>query len=501
MRHSAQFPQSGRWGRLLAVAALITAASPMMLAMACHGDSSGARSQDVRFPQRVPRLIDSMELAALVDSVFVLGMKRERIPGAAFVFVQNGRVVLARGFGQAEVASGRMVRPNRTIFPIASISKVFTATAVMQLADHGRIDLHTDVNHYLTSARVPPTYPQSITATHLLTHTAGFDELPGRRVRTAAELVPLGRFLGDRLNRVHAPGEVTSYSSYGMALAGLLVEDVSGEPFEEYLKRHIWEPLGMTRTFITVPSVLAVDLATAYELEGEELVRVPYEVYQTPPTSSIVGTVEDMGRFMIAHLQNGRYGDTRILSDSAATRMHRQHATMHPLVPGWTLGFQADDSNGRRIIEHGGDIGGFSALMTLLPDEGVGIFVIHHLEGRNLRFDVRRAILDQYFPDQRPLRVPTPQPGTAERVGRFVGTYRANIFCHSCPDGGLNVQDFKIKANDDGTITVWDARWVEVSPLYFVRADGRARIGFAEDKSGRIVALTAGSWRVLERVH
>jgi hypothetical protein len=285
-----------------------------------------------------------------------------------------------------------------------------------------------------------------------------------------------------------------------MALAGLLVEDVSGEPFEAYLKRHIWEPLGMTRTFITVPSTLGAALATAYELEGDKLVPIPYEIYQTPPTSSIVGTAEDMGRFMIAHLQHGRYGDARILSDSAATKMHRQRATMHPLVPGWALGWQVDDTNGRRILEHGGDIGGFSALLTLLPDEGVGIFVVHHLEGNNLRFDVRRAILDRYFPNQRPLKVPTPQPETAARVGRFTGTYRANNFCHSCPDGGPNVQDFEVTANADGTISAWDARWIEVSPLYFVRADGKARFGFAEDKSGRLVALTAGSWRVLERI-
>jgi CubicO group peptidase (beta-lactamase class C family) len=462
----------------------------LMVGVACRPADSGG----VRAP------IDSTGLAALVDSVFAAGMTRERIPGAAFMLVQNGRVVLAKGFGKADVASGRLVRPDRTIFPIASISKVFTATAVMQLVDHGRIDLDADVNRYLTSARVPPTYPQPVTVTHLLTHTAGFDELPGRRVRTAAEVVPLGRFLGDRLIRVHPPGEITSYSTYGMALAGLLVQDVSGVPFEEYLRRHIWERLGITRTFITVPSALRGDLATAYELEGEELVPVPYEVYQTPPTSSIVSTVEDMGRFMIAHLQNGRYGDARILSDSAAINMHRQHVTMHRLVPGWALGFQVDDANGRRIIEHGGDIGGFSALMTLLPDEGVGIFVVHHLEGHNLRFDVRRAVLDRYFPDQRPLSVPTPRPSAAARLARFAGTYRASIFCHSCPGGGPNVQDFEVKANDDGTITVWDARWIEVSPLYFVRADGRARIGFAEDASGRIMAATAGSWRVLERM-
>ncbi|MGH8129876.1 MAG: hypothetical protein ACRES3_03365, partial [Steroidobacteraceae bacterium] len=150
--------------------------------------------------------------------------------------------------------------------------------------------------------------------------------------------------------------------------------------------------------------------------------------------------------------------------------------------------------------EHGGDIGGFSSLLTLLPEQGVGFFIVHHLESNNLRFDVRQAILDRYFPDSREVQVPVPDPKTADRLRRFAGKYRGNIFCHTCPDGGPNVQDFEVEANDDGTITVWSDRWVEVSPLYFVGVDGRSRIGFAEDKSGRVIALSAGSWKVLERI-
>jgi hypothetical protein len=138
--------------------------------------------------------------------------------------------------------------------------------------------------------------------------------------------------------------------------------------------------------------------------------------------------------------------------------------------------------------------------MTLLPDEDVGIFIIHHLEGTNLRFAVKRAILDRFFPDQRPLVLPTPRADNATRLRRFAGTYRASTFCHTCADGGPNVQEFEVAANNDGTIAVWDTRFVEVQPLYFVSIDGRRRIGFAENASGRIVALTAGSWRVLERV-
>ncbi len=455
----------------------------------------------VQQPRRAVPSIDVAELTTLLESVVARGMRDGRIPGAAFVLVQNGRIVTARGFGVADVASKRAVSPETTVFPIASISKVFTATAVVQLADRGRFDLNADVNRYLKSVRVPATYPDSVTAAQLLSHTSGFDELPGRRARAASELMPLGRFLADRLVRVRPPGRITSYSSYGMALAGLLVEDVSGVSFEGYLRRNIFRPLGMTRTFITVPSARRGDLAKAYERDGERLVAVPYELYQTPPTSSILSTARDMAQFMLVHLQAGRHGHARILSAEAVARMHEQQATVHPLIPGWAVGFQVDDSNGQRILEHGGDIGGFSALLTLLPEHGVGFFTVHHLEGTNLRYAIRRAILDRFFPDQRVVSLPEPRADAAGGLRRFAGKYRASIFCHSCPDGGPNVQDFDVQANGDGTLTVWDQRWVEVSPLYFVRLDGRAHIGFAADESGRITALSGGSWRVLERIN
>ena len=428
------------------------------------------------------------------------GMAREGIPGAAFILVQGGRVVLAKGYGEANVAARRAWDPERTIFPIASITKLFTATAVMQLADRGLIDLHADVNRYLDSVRIPATYPQPVTAAHLLSHTAGFDELPGRRVRRASELMPLHRFLARRLIRVRPPGEMTSYSSYGMALAGLLVEDVSGMSYADYLRRHLFQPLAMTRSSVARGEVKGPDLAVAYEKDGDTLVPVPYEMYQTPPASSILSTASDMGHFLIAQLQNGRYGSGRILSDSVAVLMHRQYATMHPRVPGWTLGFQVNDLNGRYLIEHGGDIGGFSSLLTLLPEEGVGFFVVHHLEGSNLRFDIRQAILDRYFPRSRAPGIPRPDSSAAPGLRRLAGTYRASAYCHTCSDGGPNVQDFGVTANGDGTISVWDQRWIQSGPLYFVSADGIKHLGFAEDSSGRILGLTAGSWRVLERI-
>lgn len=447
----------------------------------------------------ISAVADLQHLEHLVDAAMEAGMAEEHIPGAAFILVKDGSVVLAKGFGKADIASGRPFSAERTIFPIASVSKVFTATAVMQLVERGAIELDVDVNRYLESATVPATFPAPVTVAHLLSHTAGFDELPGRRVRSTDELMPLGRFLSDRLMRVHPPGQVTSYSSYGMSLAGLLVEDVSDTAFDAYLRRHIWDPLGMKRTSLAVTDARST-LATAYELQDGELAAIPYEIYQTPPAASILSTAEDMGRYMIALLQGGRYGENRILRERTTDQMLRRRATMHPLLPGWTLGFQENDLNGLRIVEHGGDIGGFSTLLTLMPEQGVGFFIVHHLESTDLRFKLRQAILDRYFPDSRAINVPVPDTKAAARLRRFAGKYRGNIFCHTCPDGGPNVQEFQVAANDDGTISVWGSRWVEVSPLYFVSTDGKSRIGFTEDASGRIIALSAGSWKVLERI-
>ena len=436
--------------------------------------------------------INARALETLIDSVMARGMADAHIPGGVFTLVKDGQVVFSKGYGFTDVEMMRPVSPDSTVFRIGSITKVFTATAVVQLADRGRLALDRDVNEYLKRLKVPSTYPQPVTAEHLLTHSAGFDELPGvRQARSSAELRPLHEFLRDKLIRVRPPGRVTAYSSFGAALAGLLVEEVSGLSYEEYLRQNIWQPLGMTRTSIT-PGGAPI----GYEYEDDKITRAPYEWYHTTPAGSINSTAADMARFMIAHLEGGG----AILSANATRDMHRRHATMHPLIPGWTLGFQENDLNGERIIEHGGDIAGFASLMVLLPDRRTGFFVAHHREGSGLRFTIETAVLDRFFPDRRPAeKLPTPA-GAPAMADRFAGTYRWNIYCRTCPTGAQQLPQFVVTANPDGTIGLQNKRWVEAEPFLFRSLDGKERLGFAADSSGRVMHLTGGSWRVLERV-
>jgi CubicO group peptidase (beta-lactamase class C family) len=140
--------------------------------------------------------VSSEDLAKFLDSFVPDLMRDEHMPGAALVFVQNGKVVLSKGFGFANLEQKQPVHTDTTIFPIGSISKVFTATALVQLADHNKINLNSDVNSYLKKMKVPDTYPQPITSAHLLSHTSGLDEIrPGTHAKSAKEIQPLHAFL------------------------------------------------------------------------------------------------------------------------------------------------------------------------------------------------------------------------------------------------------------------------------------------------------------------
>ena len=436
-------------------------------------------------------------LANLVDSVMRTGMEREKIPGAAVLILDRGRVALIRGYGLADVASRRSVDPHVTLWPFASITKVFTATALMQLIERGRIGLDTDVNLHLKVARVPGHAGPPVTSRHLLTHTDALDELPGRQAESRAALQPLAQFLRTRLVPIGPPGRITRYGSYGIALAGALIEDVSGLPYAEYLQRELFAPLGMRHTTIDVPRDDRGAFATPYERTREGVRVARYEWYHTTPTSSLVSTVDDMARFMALHL--GVPQDPAVpgvLSAGTIKEMAAQHASVHPALPGWGYGWQLNDANGRRIIEHGGDIGGFASLMTLMPDDQVGILVVHHLEGSNLRFALKQAFLDRYFPDRRP---PLQPRSVLQNPSPYVGVYLPNNYCRTCAEGAENAPRFPITAHADGSLGLWDDRWFEAAPLLFVSSDGRRRIGFMRDSSGNVIAVSAGAWRVLER--
>ena len=216
------------------------------------------------------------------------------------------------------------------MFQIASVSKLFTATAVMQLEEQGKLNLDEDVNTYLTAFKIPATFPKPVTLRSLMTHTAGFDERGiGMAARSTKEWTPLGEYLKNRMPpRVRPVGDASSYSNHGVGLEGFIVEQVSGIPFNDYVTRNIYQPLGMTHSTFVVIDPLPPALAQGYEFDGLDYKPALYLYNNIIPAGGVLSTGDDIARFMIAHLQNGIYGDTRILERSR--RATDAHAAVQP---------------------------------------------------------------------------------------------------------------------------------------------------------------------------
>src|SRR5436190_3237605 len=211
---------------------------------------------------------DRGELAAFLDGVMTANLRDKHVAGATVAVVKDGALFYANGYGYSDVAHRTPVSADRSLFRIGSTSKLFTWTAVMQLVEQGKLDLDTDVNKYL-DFKIPDTYPkQPITMRHIMTHTPGFEE-DGRDLITddTSRMILTGRWVKTHIpGRVRPPGTFSSYSNYATALAGYIVERVSGQPFDTYIEQHILTPLGMTQTTTRqpLPANLRSDMSNGY---------------------------------------------------------------------------------------------------------------------------------------------------------------------------------------------------------------------------------------------
>lgn len=441
---------------------------------------------------------DPNELEAFLDPFFAEQMERFHIPGALFVLVKNGEIFFAKGYGYSDLERKTPVVPDRTLFRVASVSKLFTATAVMQLQERGLLQLDEAVNRYLKHFKLEKNFPQPVTAAHLLTHTAGLDE---RRIGIVSrnQPIPLQAYLAARMPpRVMPPGDLISYSNHGYALLGNLVEEISGLSFPEYIDRNILKPLGMARSRFLPPQRSLPDLAIGYEYQDGGDRAVPFYAINTGPASSLMTTGADIARFMIAHLQKGRYKEARILEEATAEEMHRRQFTHHPKLPGMAYGFFEHVENGRRAIYHDGGMTGFSSRLFLLPERNIGFFISVN-KRREAEFfqELTQRLLDRYVPVQQPLTPPLPLADFQDRPGRFAGSYRSVQHPRSTLEKLVALmEEFRLLSNEDGTLTLHfpgdhlpPRRWVAVAPLLFQSVDGEGYAAFREDLDRNISHL------------
>jgi hypothetical protein len=304
---------------------------------------------------------------------------------------------------------------------------------------------------------------------------------------------------------VRPPGTVTAYSNYGSTLAAYIVEQVSKKPFEEYVQESILLPLDMKNTTYKQPPQpnLASHMAKGYLYTNDAFSEEPFEFLQPWPAGSMSSTSEDMARFMIAHLQNGRYDDRRIMEVATAERMHSRLFSNDPKVSGMAYGFYEMVLNNQSMILHGGDTILFHTQLVLLPESNLGLFVSYNSpsgdSGEQAGRDLLQAFMDHYYP-LAAIDTDMPQSisGSGENLTHFVGSYRpARSAFTTFEKAGTLFSQVKVSAGPNGTLSIAQPgqaakQWIEVEPSVFWPADGMSdkasseRLVFGKDGQGEI---------------
>ncbi|MGD8750968.1 MAG: serine hydrolase [Anaerolineales bacterium] len=444
-------------------------------------------------------LTDPDEIESFWDTFFAEGMETFGVHGAVMVMVKDGEIRFAKGYGNADADKQTPIDPEATILRTGSIAKTVTATAIFQLAERGALDLDADVNQYLTRFQVPDTFPEPVTARHLINMVGGFDtRAVGIRAPSAAELRPLGEYLAERMPpRVLPPGRYRRYNDHEIALAGYLVEVVSGMPYEAYIRQHIFDPLGMGSSSILLPDEQLPMAARGYPVGGGPQDAYPLNYYylNDAPGAGFNTTALDMGHYLLAHLQNGATtpGDgtvVRILAEETAREMHATAYTYHPRLAGQANSFDGQFYNGHRYLRKLGGAPGMQNNLLLLFDQDMGFYLFYNSEGTALRNRWTDEVLKMYLSQPATFSVgsKTIADKDIELASSYTGTYQqvsdstsettiVQVRALFNPD--LWVQ---VEAYPDGSLEIWGRRYEQIEPGLFRSAD-----------SGRLVAFERGA--------
>jgi CubicO group peptidase (beta-lactamase class C family) len=487
-----------------ACAAALLSVPPCAIAQAPAGAASPVDALVSTTPE-----LNRSDLETWLDGFLPNALQQADIAGAVVLVVKDGSVLLEKGYGNADLARKIQMDPKRTVLGVGSVSKLFTWTAVMQLHEEGKLDLDRDVNDYL-DFKIPAAFGKPITMRQLMTHTAGFAERYKDFVSDNAPPHSLANYMRT-INppaRIYAPGEFPAYSNYGAALAGYIVERVSGEPFGTYVAGHILKPLGMDRSAFCkpLPAAFKTDQAQYYHLASSGEVLPESANSRDPrcdPAGDLVSTADDMSRFMLAHLQRGRYGGFQLLRPETTEEMHAP--TFVPIrgAPGTALGFFHMDYDDSKVIAHDGDLSGSHTDLELLPDASVGFFLNVNSDGTgavlggayHVRASLFHHFMNRYFPPRAHPDEPTLSSAQAHSkvvAGEYEMTRRPSSTFVRAFSLALRVP---ITANEDGTIrtpgflsldTGQPQTWREVAPFTWQEVGGSSRLFVQVEDADRV---------------
>ncbi|WP_054027061.1 serine hydrolase [Bacillus sp. FJAT-28004] len=433
-----------------------------------------------------PKVLNAENATAFLNDFFASEQIKSQYVGASVVIVKDGKTVAQRGYGLADLETKKPIDPASSVFRIASVSKTFTAAAVMQLVEQGKIGLQDDFTKYVKDLKFDNPFGKPVTIENLLTHTTGFeirDPQPEDIHTDIGKVVEIEDYVrGHMPSVVREPGSAYMYDNFASMLLGLIVQKVSSLPFNDYMEQHIFKPLHMDSSHFLLNNKLKENLVSEYDVMNSK-----HELYAVSPTvmpqGGMFSTAEDIGKFMISFLNGGSTESGRILKQATVDSMETYRSTIHPLMPNTTYGFEAPiqlpgAGSSSSVIAKLGDIVGTSSIMFLIPEQKTGVFITYNKLGP-LRDFFYQAFINTFFPAYaEPAKLDSFTPYTSNQLEKFIGIYT------DLRVGQLNTS---IEADDKGNLMISDAF---LGPRVLKQVDNNL---FVDSLTGKFTAFAIGA--------
>ncbi len=344
-----------------------------------------------------------------LDDYVNKAMKEWEVPGVAIAIVKNDRIVLAKGYGVRKLGEPAAVN-EQTIFAIGSVSKAFTAAALAMLVDEGKIKWDDPVTKYLPGFQLyDPYVTREMTVRDLLCHRLGLergDLLWYGSNYTRDEILHRVRYLKPSWSLRSRFG----YQNIMYLAAGQILQQVTGKSWDDFVRERIFAPLGMKTSSTSTRELARFDnVATPHAKIEDKVQIVPWRnIDNIAPAGSINSNVVEVAQWVRLQLNEGKYAEKQLLSSGAIKEMHKPHTIIAQELPysllfpearflTYGLGWFVHDFRGRKVIEHGGDIDGMSALVAMMPEEKLGIVILTNLSRNELRSALRYRVFEAYL--------------------------------------------------------------------------------------------------------
>ncbi len=452
------------------------------------------------------------EIETLVDAVVKEAMVKDHFAGATVAIVRNDELQLLKGYGLASAAPVRPVDPSRSLFRIGSVSKTVTWILLLRLVEEGKVDLSRPVNDYLPAdLRVPDQgFAKPILVRNLLDHSPGFEDIALGHLfaPTPDKIIPMHRYATlHRPSRVREPGQFSTYSNYGVVLAGVIIERIRGKDFATVADEEFFKPLGMNRSTFRepyparaglpapMPAALSPDVAQANVWQAGRFKPLGFEyITGVAPAGSVSSTAADMSRFLQLLLNEGELDGVRIFGPTTAKLLRTPlRLNAAPGVNSWAHGFIVTElPGGLKGYGHGGATQYFRTYMMVVPDLRLGIFIsVNSPTGNSVieRLPIRLvAALSgrAELPDlQRP-----PAASLVADAARYSGTYQTTRRAYSGLEKAFGLlTPIKVVVDPTGYLVTQmgpDTKaWVPTGePGTFINANGYDKLRFNLDKAG-----------------